>query len=68
MAHPLKDYARHVQRAIEGDADYARPNYTWCLNQVIAHLPAVNAEGITGGPAVRDALVARIKPAARKAG
>ena len=33
MAHPLKNYARHVQQALE-----SRPrSYQWCLKFVQAH-------------------------------
>ncbi len=34
MAHPLKKYARFVQREIGKDPTYEIPSYQWCLQQV----------------------------------
>lgn len=37
MAHPLKKYARHVQREIGKDPAKANVSYQWCLRQVLEH-------------------------------
>lgn len=40
MAHPLKKYARHIQRAFEADETCVDiPTYSWCLRFVIEHMP-----------------------------
>lgn len=37
MAHPLKKYARFVQRELGKDPEYQVPSYQWCLQQVQEH-------------------------------
>lgn len=40
MGHPLKSYAKHVQRSFEGDETCTDiPTYSWCLRFVIDHMP-----------------------------
>jgi hypothetical protein len=63
--HPLRNYARHVQKALVEEG-LPRPPYTWCLRMVERAYADVKAlETSKTKDDVKAGLVARILPAAR---
>lgn len=64
MAHPLKKYARFVQRELGKDPEYEIPSYQWCLQQVQEHWHF--AEGLRA-QARKETLLNHVKKVARKA-
>jgi hypothetical protein len=73
MAHPLKDYAKSVQHELEKDTTLERPTYQWCLLRVNEFISEAKENAKGDNPKmikdhVKELLVQRIKPIARKAG
>jgi len=62
-SHPLRNYARHVQKALV-EAGLPRPPYTWCLVMVQRAWDGAK-EGAASREALKDALLARILPTAK---
>lgn len=63
--HPLRNYARHVQKSL-AEAGLPRPPYMWCLRMVERAINDVKALPTTQTKDdVKAGLVARILPAAR---
>lgn len=67
-AHPLEDYARHVQTELAKDKALVHPGYKWCLYQVERHMGYVTAGGADTRDKKMQKLVEVIRPLARRAG
>jgi hypothetical protein len=63
MAHPLKKYARFVQRELGRDPSFTNASYQWCLQQVQEHWHF--AEGRRAQER-KQILLERVKEVARK--
>lgn len=63
MAHPLKKYARFVQRELAKDERFDDASYQWCLQQVQEHWKY--AEGMRAADR-KATLLHHIKKVARK--
>lgn len=71
MAHPLHEYARHVQHALERCEELEKPKYTWCLVQVQAHFEEAKKLAENGSDGTLQErrmahLLKLIKPKARR--
>ncbi len=63
MAHPLKKYARFVQRELGKDPSFTNSSYQWCLQQVQEYWHF--AEGLRAQER-KQVLLNHIKKVARK--